>query len=190
MSGPVYAIEVVAWDDALSGTRTLTFATGTGFVTGAADTPASTHFVPCVIDAGNFSQFLVDALLTDGRSRVGFGEIVLNNADGSLDALNTYGLDGRAVTVRTGVAGDAYPEGWTALLTGTVEQAEFGWDTVRLLIRDRQAEVADRPFQAVKFGGSNEGSPLDGVWTAWPVTWPASRFPTCWARRSTSRRRS
>lgn len=150
----VYAIEVTAYADP-GGTRTLCFCTGVGFTTRPTDTPAATTFLPAAIEAGNFSQFLVDALATDGRSRVGAGEIVLSNADGRLDFMNQLGLDGRQLVVRLGTPGTAYPADWTTLLTGTMEQAEFTWDAVRILLRDRQAEVYDKPYQPAKFAGSN-----------------------------------
>jgi hypothetical protein len=155
MTSAVYAIEITAYDPAIATTRTLTYASGAGFNTKAADTPANTHFAPLVIEAGSFSQYLVDALVTDGRSRVGFGAIVLNNADGRLDGLKDYGFDGRRVVLRRGVPGAAYPSAWTTLFTGTMEQVEFSWGQVQVIVRDRQGEVADLPYQTTKFAGNN-----------------------------------
>lgn len=163
MSTPVYAIECEAYDPVAAATVTLAFATY-GFTTTPADTPANTHFEPRAIEAGTFSQFLVDALTTDGRSRVGTGAVVLANADGGLDALRGYGMYGRSLTIRRGRVGDPYPSGWTTLLTGTVEQAEFSLTQVRLRIRDRQAEVAHAAYQSTKFAGDNAlPSGVEGV---------------------------
>ena len=72
-----YAVEITAYDSELEATRLLTFATSGGFCSGPADTPANTYFDPSIVDPGNFSQFLVDSLVTDGASRVGYGVIVI-----------------------------------------------------------------------------------------------------------------
>ena len=154
MSRQVYAIEVKAYDPDAAAEITLTYAED-GFATKSGDTPANRHFAPRIMEAGNFSQFLVDALVTSGRSRAGYGEIVLANLDGELDALAGYGFDGRELVVRYGRIGDAYPAAWDTVMTGTISQIEATLAEVRLLIRDRQAEVRDLPYQPTKYAGSN-----------------------------------
>ena len=68
MKANVYAIEITAYDPIEADERTLYFATGDGFCTAPADTPANTHFSPRVIEAGNFGRFVIDPNLTDGRA--------------------------------------------------------------------------------------------------------------------------
>lgn len=161
MTKQTIAIELTAYDDAISTEKTLCFATQ-GFTSKPTDDPANTHFAPAVIEAGNFSQYLINSLVTDGRSRIGVGVVTLANV-GALDAMSEYGLDGREIVIRRGVIGQAYPPTWETLLTGTMEQAEFTLSRVSVRIRDRQAEVADKAYQETKYAGSNSGSPLSGV---------------------------
>lgn len=155
MKPNVFAIEITAYDPVEADERTLYFATGDGFCTAPTDTPANMHFSPRVIEAGNFGRFVIDPNLTDGRARASAGEVVLANADGGLDALAAYGLDGRRLVIRRGRPGTAYPGAWTTVLTGTMEQAEFTWRELRVLIRDRQAEVASKTYQETKYAGTN-----------------------------------
>jgi hypothetical protein len=158
MSEYAYTLEITAYDSDILGTRTLYFCTGKGFCSKPSDTPANTHFKPCVIEPGNYSQFLVNSLVTDGASRIGAGEIILSNIDGSLDDILDYGLDGRELVIRYGRPGDAYPTDWETKLTGTMEQVELDTKTLKILLRDRQGEIADKVYQATKYAGSNTGT--------------------------------
>ncbi|MBN9529674.1 MAG: hypothetical protein J0H82_25940 [Alphaproteobacteria bacterium] len=150
-----YAIETQAHDG--TGLVDLRFGSP-GWTSRPTDTPAGKVFVGRVVNAGNFSLHAFASGRTGGRGDVGSGTITLANADGALDALKSYGW-GRRITVRRGLVDGltmpAYPAGWAVVFAGVVEQAEVTRDVVRLLIRDRQAEVADLPMSAVKFDGSN-----------------------------------
>src|SRR4051812_4450732 len=116
MTPEVYAVELTAHDGAAA--TTFYFTTGEGFCSRPSDTPASAHFDPRVEEPGNFSQFLVNPLLAQAGGRQETGSVVLNNADGGLDALRGYGFDGRRVTIRAGTPGDAYPSAWTTVFVG------------------------------------------------------------------------
>lgn len=151
----LYLVEIQCYDDALAGTRVLRFANYIGFITKPSESPANTTYEPRIISAGNFEQHIYKSSTTSGRSEVGFGAIVLNNADGALDTLIDYGFDGRQLIIWRGEAGAAYPAGFTKIFTGTIEQPEFSLNTVTLRIRDRLAEVADKPLQAIKYSGTN-----------------------------------
>lgn len=152
----IYLIEITAYDPGLPGTTTLRYATGAGIVTGPGETPANTIYEPRVIQPGNFEVNLFAPGTTQGRSTVGFGVVQLANADGGLDDLIDYGFDGREIVIRRGDDdATAYPANYPAIFTGTMERAEFAYDTVTIRIRDRLAEVADKPLQTTKFAGSN-----------------------------------
>lgn len=149
-----YAVEVTVWDPSLPGERVLTFTSGLGFTTTGADTPATTLFAPRVRQPALLRRDIFDAGTTGGASRVGFGELVLANEDGALDAFRTYALDGRTLVVRTGTPGTPYPAAWPVLFVGTMEQAETTMEAVVLRLRDRQAFAA-QPLQRTRFAGDN-----------------------------------
>jgi hypothetical protein len=158
-----YLVELVAYDPALPGTRTLYFASSPGKATSASDTPAATYFEPRIIEPVNFTRTaFADARVLGGAS-VGYGELVLNNADQGLSALMDYGLDGRALTVRVGARGGAYPGGYTTFLTGTMEQPEVNAQRATIRLRDKLA-IFDLPIQSTKYGGTNSlPAGLDGT---------------------------
>jgi hypothetical protein len=57
-----------------------------------------------------------------GRGRAAFGECVLENSDGGLDALLDYSVDGRAFKLYAAEAVPAtYPTGWTLLITTSMK---------------------------------------------------------------------
>ena len=138
----------------IGGTTTLRYSTH-GFTTKPAETPANTHFEAVVSIPGNFERNMFRPGTTGGRSEVGYGALVLENRDGRLDPLLEYGFDGRQLLLRRGLDTAAYPAGFTTLLSGTLEQPEFSWGQVTFRIRDRLAEVADKPMQTVKYLGDN-----------------------------------
>lgn len=158
----VYTAEVVVYDPSLPGERTLYYSTR-GFATTPAATPASTYFDGCLKQPAIMRRDLFASGSTSGRSRVGFGDLVLSNPGGALDALLDYGFDGRALTIRQGVFGAAYPSAWLTVFVGTMQSAEFSGTTVTIKLRDRQAEL-DIPLQPIKYAGTNSlPAGLEGV---------------------------
>lgn len=159
----VFLAEVVAYDPAIPGTRTLRYSSGQGHVTGPAESPASTFYDPRMKQPALVKRDLFQSGTTQGRSRVGYGDLVLLNGDGALDELIEYGFDGRAITIREGRPGAAYPSGFSTVLVGTMEQAEFSVSEVRIKLRDRQFEM-QKPLQPTKYAGSNAPpAGLEGV---------------------------
>lgn len=139
----------------ISGTTTLRYSTSRGFITKPSETPANAVFLPRVNNPGNFEQYIYRNGTTYGRSEVGYGVVILNNGDSSLDALLQYGFDGRILTIRRGEDTGDYPGDFITVFSGTMQQAEFGWSDITLRLRDRQAEVANKPIQTVRFAGTN-----------------------------------
>ncbi|MBI3789937.1 MAG: hypothetical protein HY275_03565 [Gemmatimonadetes bacterium] len=159
-----YTAEIVVYDPALPGTRTLYYAT-TGFSSKATDTPANTHFDERLVQPADMRRTAFALYTSQGRSQYGFGDLVLANGDGLLDGLLAYGFDGRAITIRRGTVGTAYPAAWTTTLVATMQQAEFDAQTVTIKLRDRQYQTTV-PFQPTKFAGTNSlPSGLEGVAT-------------------------
>jgi hypothetical protein len=150
----LYVVELTYYDTGLASEATLLFGTR-GFTTRPTDTPANTLVDPRVITPAFLRRDLFDIATTGGASRVGYGELVLNNDDGALDTFNDYGLDGRTLTVRIADNESAvYPAGYTTLFSGTMEEIEVGLSEVRIRLRDRQVYTT-RELQTNLYGGTN-----------------------------------
>jgi hypothetical protein len=154
MSRDLYLAEIVAYDPGVPGAVTLRYATR-GFVTGPAETPANTIYDYRLKQPVNVTRDCFASGTTSGASRVGFGDLVLLNPDGVLDALAGYGFDGRAVTIRHATADSpAFPGDFTTVFVGTMEQATCGMDEVTIRLRDRQYET-QVPLQTSFYLGDN-----------------------------------
>lgn len=164
MAADVYLAELTVYDPGLPGTRTLYYSTGQGFTTTPSQTPANTVFDPRIRNPVDISRNLFSAGKTTGKSTVGYGDLILENGDGALDALLTYGLDGQPYIVRCGPPTASYPSGFTTVATGTMQQAEAPDNkTLRIKIRDNQADF-DQPIQPTKYAGTNTlPAGLEGV---------------------------
>jgi hypothetical protein len=160
--------EIITADiTAHNGTSTLTlyFATQ-AYVTKATDTPASTFYDGRIKQPGNIQRTTFKNRATFGMSEVGYGELVLVNADGALDSLLTYGFAGFPITIKRGVMTPrAAAPTWTTVLTGIMDSVDFSWGEVSIKVRDRQQELTN-PHQANRYGGTNAlPAGLDGVAT-------------------------
>ena len=113
----------------------------------------------------NVQRTAFSSYATTGRSQIGFGNLVLTNMDGGLDALLDYSFAGRAITIRLG---EVLPNSggvptWVTVIKGTMEQAEFSWQKVTVRVRDRQQDLA-KPLQQVRYAGNNSlPAGLEGV---------------------------
>lgn len=164
MAKPIYLIDIVAAVDSAGTTTTLRYCSGDGFTTKPSETPANTFYDPRVKQPALMTRNIYSSGTTTGQSSVGYGEVVLVNTDGGLDALIDYGFDGRAITIRYGLDNAAYPSGFTTVFTGTMEQADFRWKEISINIKDRQAEFASKKLQTSKYAGDNAlPNGLEGV---------------------------
>lgn len=137
-----------------------------GYVTGAGDTPAHTYYEGRVKQPGNIQRTVFGNGSTFGQSRVGYGEVVLVNNDGALDAFLPYGFAGFGITIQRGtmLPNQSVPT-WSTVLTGTMDSVDFSWSEVSIKVRDRQQELT-KPLQQTRYGGTNSlPSGLDGVAT-------------------------
>lgn len=164
MSQDLYLVELTVWDPALGATKVLRYASGQGHITGPAETPPNAFYEPRVLQPAGMTRTLFAARTTQGRSTVGFGDLVLQNDDGALDGLLAYGFDGRSIMIRRGLVDAAYPGGFTTDLVATMAGApEITQQTVTVKLRDRQAELA-LPLQLTKYLGDNAlPAGLEGV---------------------------
>ncbi len=158
----VVTADINAYDPAVPGAVTLRYSTH-GYVSGATESPAHTYYDNRIIQAGNFQRTMFEDARTFGSTRLGFGEILLANYDGGLDGLLNYGFAGRDVVIRLADVTPGVVPVWTTIISGTVEQAEFNWDSVRVLIRDNQLDLA-KPLQQIRYAGTNSlPNGLEGV---------------------------
>lgn len=162
----IITADIDVYDPALPGVRTLRYATQ-GYTTGASGTPAHTHYEGRIQQPANIDRNCFSAKRTTGRSQIGYGNMMLVNNDGGLDALLNYSFAGRPITIKLG---EVLPNSggvptWVTIIKGTMEQAELSWRNVTILVRDRQQDVA-KPLQQVRYGGTNSlPNGLDGVAT-------------------------
>ena len=150
--GIAYLIEIQAAHRVTGVARTFYFSSD-GFNTLPTDTPANQHFAGGIKSPGNYDRALFSSGTTSGEVSVGFGFIELVNADGSQDHLRDYAFDGYSLRILTVPRlNPVYAEA-KRLFSGTVEQVELSWQSVKVLIRDRLAEL-DVALQTVTFAGT------------------------------------
>jgi len=147
------AVELTAATDA-AGTTSTFYVANDRLVTESADTPAKTAFLPRLVDPGYIGRHAYSDGRTGGATKLETGEIIIANQDGALDAWLAYSFDGRAVTIRSGTAGDAYPSAWTTVMTGTADGIKA--DEARIIINLRDKSwLFDKPASGTVYAGSN-----------------------------------
>lgn len=151
----IYLVEVTAITDS-AGTSTVLRYSSDEYITGPSESPANTYYEPRVKTPADITRNLFSSGTTSGASRVGYGVVELSNADGELDFLANYGFDGRPLVIKVGDVGVPYAN-FTTVLSGTMEQVEFTFQTVTILARDKLA-VLELPLQKSEFLGTNSNS--------------------------------
>ncbi|MER2537634.1 MAG: hypothetical protein ABTQ26_00180 [Azonexus sp.] len=153
----IYVAEVTAHDG--SSTATYLFATQ-GFATGPSDTPANAVARGRLIQPANYSRALKSGD-PFGLLETGYGECVVQNIDGALDAMLRLGVDGLQFRLLAKAAvGGSYPADWTVCLVAAMERVEArAQDKVAFILRDGTKSITDRVVCST-FGGSGG---LDGT---------------------------
>lgn len=157
----IYLIEQDYVINTAGTTGTLRIASGQGFKTRPSETPSNTVYEPRVINPGNFQRQTLRPGSFEGQSTVGYGVVIINNADGALDTLKDYGFDGQTLVIRYGPDEGSYPADYPIIFKGTTESAFFSFTRVTLRIRDRKAEIYDKQIQTESYLGNNVAP--DGV---------------------------
>lgn len=150
----IYLAEITAYDPATSAEVVLRYSTGRGFITAAADTPATTPYEPVIEQAVEIVRSIFAPGTTQGQSKIGFGDLVLLNPDGELDVLLPYSFDGRSVVIKRGLASATTLVSFTTIFVGTMEQAEFDVARITIKLRDKQAPL-QLPIQPTTYAGTN-----------------------------------
>lgn len=160
--GFLYLAEITAYDVDLRATRILRYS-NEGWRTSASDSPAHTLYDARLTQPISVTRSIFAPGTTQGQSKVGYGDLVLANPDGELDALLPLAFDGRPIRVLRGELSAATLADFTPVFVGTMEQAEFSVDTITIKLRDAQAPL-NLPLQTVRYGGTNVlPAGLDGV---------------------------
>jgi len=159
----IYLAEQVAAIDAAGATVTLRSTDGRGFNTRPADAPANAHFVPRIQRVGRFTRSVFGLGSSFGAGQIGFGDFALNNQGGDLDAWLDYSFDGRSFKLWRGPQDAIFPSGFTSLISGTHESAEFTTAEVRFALRDRMATIATPHCQSIYAGDNALPDGLEGV---------------------------
>lgn len=140
--------------DAAGTQQTFYFGT-TGFATKAGDTPASTWVAPRVASIGPYNTALFSGTRLTGVVRPSYGDIVLINLSGDLDAFLGYGLGGKVI-VRVGDDGAAYPAGYSVCYIAYSHTLVCGgtfFDRLVLRVRGRE-QLLDKPVVPFTFLGT------------------------------------
>lgn len=167
VGGTGYLVEMQSVHRVSGTARTFYFSTD-AFNSLPSDTPANQHYKVRIMNPGNYSRSLFSPGTTSGDVSVGYGYIELVNMDGELDELRDYAFDGYSLRILTiSRLRPVYVEA-SKLFDGTMEQVELSWESARVLIRDRLAEL-DKALQTALFAGTTiaggmneaEGQPDD-----------------------------
>jgi ribosomal protein S17 len=134
---------------------------GEGFVTEPTDSPANTLFESRLVEPISFSRSMFSSGKLGGFSVPGFGEILMTNTDGGLDAFADYAWDGRSVEVRVGQAGAAF-EYYFTIFNGQAKTVEFDDLFIRVIIRDNQNNF-EVDFPNVLYAGSGGTEGADSI---------------------------
>jgi hypothetical protein len=156
----MYIIEFDAVTDALGTVKTFRFSSASRYQTRPDDTPANAVYESRVINAGSYERHCWQRGTTRGTSQVSWGVVSLANADGGLDALIGYGLDGQAIRILRGPdptrSKPVYRStDFTPIFTGKLRRAQPSWDTIDLYLTDTWGDVGQKSLQLTKFAGSN-----------------------------------
>jgi len=140
--------------------ETTVYLSDRGYVSKPAESPANTYFEPRVVEALSFQRSMFSSGKVGGQSVPSFGEIVLANADGGLDAFAGYAWDNRSVEVLVGEKGGDLSEHFT-IFKGQSSSVEFNDLEIRVILRDgRERFTRTLPPNSYAGTGGTEGSAI------------------------------
>ncbi len=143
------------------GIKTLRYSTHK-FVTSGTDTPPHVWFDPRLTARPSLTRLAFGNGVLGEPGEVGDGILTLANEDQALATWLSLGLDGRAVTIRVGEAGGAYPTDYPIWMKGTLSAPQVGTSSATLRLRDK-TRVLDLPLHLNRYAGTNSaGSGAEG----------------------------
>ena len=150
-----YASEWLVELEAYTGSEVVTLRYSVnGFTTHPGDVPANTTYDARISGIGAFSRALFTEGRTTGAASVEMSDLTLSNADGELDALKGYAVDGRRFVLKR-LPYDAPYSSAQTVLTGTMEGIDASAGSLTLMVRfyDRRRDI-DVPLQEEKYAGT------------------------------------
>ena len=142
---PCILVEVIA---SIAGVDTTLYLSTKGYVSGAADTPANTVYMPAI--AGGVQ--VTEEISLDGNAAMSYGDIELYNVSGERDAWLDYVWSNRTVKVYKGNLGAARST-FSLLFDGVVDDiGSSSRDRINLKIRDKLQRL-NCPVSDAKLGG-------------------------------------
>ncbi len=137
-----------------SGTLAYLWATnGPGWTTGPSDTPANTHIVGALKNAGTYRRSAFSGNRVFGAVEPSWGETVLENTDGRYDAHLTSGFDGQPFSLWAVAQGAATFDAARLVYQCEVETAIVDFRSVRLKMRDRLVRLK-KPILVDTYAGT------------------------------------
>lgn len=138
----------------VGGAETTRYLSTAGWVSGIADFPANTHYVPRVVGGFSFSQSLD---INGSGGTTSYGSLQLDNTDGALDTWLKDVWAMRAIKLYLGQPDWAKSQ-FVLVFDGTVEDIEAdSRGKVSLRLRDALA-ILDNPISTLKVGGTGDNS--------------------------------
>lgn len=156
-----YVIEITLVVDDVGTQQTFYYSTD-GFSTKPTDTPSNTFISGRLRNPGFIQRSLFSGSFLLGAVKPSWGEIILNNGDGQLDAWMNYGVSGGKVIVRRGTTDSAYPSGYTTVYIAYSQHIVADFTEIRVRIRDRLIEL-DKPVVPESFAGTGGLEGDDGI---------------------------
>lgn len=145
--------------DAHTGSEVVTLRlSDVGYVTSPDDAPANTIYDAVIASIGEFSAQLYGDSSTMGTATVQMADLTLSNADGELDALKGYAIDGRRIVLKRLASPKAPYSTAETVFTGTMEGVDTSGGSLTLRVRfyDRRRDI-DVPIQSEFYAGTTSG---------------------------------
>lgn len=143
---PCILVEVIA---SIAGVDTTLYLSTKGYVTGSADSPANTVYMPAI--AGGVQ--VTEEISLDGNAAMSYGDIELYNVSGERDDWLDYIWSNRTVKVFRGNMGEARSS-FTLLFDGVVDDiGSSSRDRINIKIRDKLQRL-NSPVSDTKLGGT------------------------------------
>ena len=134
-----------------------------GLTTSASSTPASTPIEPRLINAGNYKSEL--DISVAGAITPSFGQITLDNSDGSLDSLIDKAFDGGSYKLYYGPKNGKFPEDFVKVVDTVMGKPTFDNTSVKIQLKDKM-DLLNVPFASHTFqatGGLEGNSTVSGL---------------------------
>lgn len=155
-----YLAEISAYDIGGAVLKTLLYcASARG---GYSDPSAPGYYEPRIVALPTFRRDIFGNSTTGGPTTVSFGDLILANNDGGLDAFRGFGLAGQACALLIGDPDGDY-RGFTKLIYGRIQQALFDEKELHIQLYDRLQDLQVPLNQTLYLGTNALPSGVEGV---------------------------